>query len=265
MQVAARRTLPTRRRWSRSPRAATTTIASPRSRSTAPSENHGPRFAGLPMGHEFTSLVLALLQVGGYPPKVEQAVLEQIRALDGDFEFEIYVSLTCHNCPDVVQALNLMAVQNPRIKTTMIEGGAVPGRGQGTPDHGRADRLPERHRVRPGPHEPGRNPGQDRHQRRRARSQEDRGQGAVRRADRRRRPGRRGGRGVRGAQGHPHRRGLRAFRRPGARHPGHRELHLDQGNRRAEVRAGARGARAHLRRRHHEPAARRGAGARRRA
>ncbi len=88
-----------------------------------PSENHGPRFAGLPMGHEFTSLVLALLQVGGYPPKVEEAVLEQIRALDGDFEFEIFVSLTCHNCPDVVQALNLMAVQNPRIKTTMIEGG----------------------------------------------------------------------------------------------------------------------------------------------
>jgi alkyl hydroperoxide reductase subunit F len=88
-----------------------------------PGENHGPRFAGLPMGHEFTSLVLALLQVGGYPPKVEQALLEQIRALDGDFEFEVYVSLTCHNCPDVVQALNLMAVQNPRIRTTMIEGG----------------------------------------------------------------------------------------------------------------------------------------------
>lgn len=88
-----------------------------------PSENHGPRFAGLPMGHEFTSLILALLQIGGYPPKVEQAVLDQIRALDGDFEFEIYVSLTCHNCPDVVQALNLMAVQNPRIRATMIEGG----------------------------------------------------------------------------------------------------------------------------------------------
>ncbi len=88
-----------------------------------PGENHGPRFAGLPMGHEFTSLILALLHIGGYPPKVEQAVLEQIRALDGDFEFEIYVSLTCHNCPDVVQALNLMAVQNPRIRSTMIEGG----------------------------------------------------------------------------------------------------------------------------------------------
>ncbi len=87
-----------------------------------PGENHGPRFAGLPMGHEFTSLVLALLQIGGYPPKVDDAVLQQIRALDGDFEFEIYISLTCHNCPDVVQALNLMAVQNPRIKATMIDG-----------------------------------------------------------------------------------------------------------------------------------------------
>ena len=87
-----------------------------------PSENHGPRFAGLPMGHEFTSLILALLQVGGYPPKVDEAVLEQIRALDGDYKFEIYVSLTCHSCPDVVQALNLMAVQNPRISNTMIDG-----------------------------------------------------------------------------------------------------------------------------------------------
>ncbi len=89
-----------------------------------PGENHGPRFAGLPMGHEFTSLVLALLQVGGYPPKVEPEVLDQIRTLDMDLEFEVYVSLTCHNCPDVVQALNLMAIQNPRIRTTMIEGGA---------------------------------------------------------------------------------------------------------------------------------------------
>ena len=88
-----------------------------------PGQTNGPRFAGLPMGHEFTSLVLALLQVGGYPPKVEQALLDQIKALDADLEFEVYVSLTCHNCPDVVQALNLMAVQNPRIKTTMIEGG----------------------------------------------------------------------------------------------------------------------------------------------
>jgi NADH-dependent peroxiredoxin subunit F len=87
-----------------------------------PGELSGVRFAGLPMGHEFTSLVLALLQVGGYPPKVGEAVLQQVRALRGDFEFEIYISLTCHNCPDVVQALNLMAIQNPRVRTTMIDG-----------------------------------------------------------------------------------------------------------------------------------------------
>jgi NADH-dependent peroxiredoxin subunit F len=79
-------------------------------------------FAGLPMGHEFTSLILALLQVGGYPPKVEQAVIDQIRNLDGDFEFQTYISLTCQNCPDVVQALNLMSVLNPRIRHTMVDG-----------------------------------------------------------------------------------------------------------------------------------------------
>jgi alkyl hydroperoxide reductase subunit F len=87
-----------------------------------PGEMSGVRFAGLPMGHEFTSLVLALLQVGGYPPKVDEAVLQQVRELQGDFEFEIYISLTCHNCPDVVQALNLMAIQNPRVRTTMVDG-----------------------------------------------------------------------------------------------------------------------------------------------
>jgi alkyl hydroperoxide reductase subunit F len=82
------------------------------------------RFAGLPLGHEFTSLVLALLWTGGHPPKVEQEVIDQIKALDGDFNFEMYMSLTCHNCPDVVQALSLMAILNPKVKTTVIEGGA---------------------------------------------------------------------------------------------------------------------------------------------
>jgi alkyl hydroperoxide reductase subunit F len=82
------------------------------------------RFAGLPLGHEFTSLVLALLWTGGHPPKVEQPVIDQITALDGDFNFEVYMSLTCHNCPDVVQALSLMAILNPKVKTTVIEGGA---------------------------------------------------------------------------------------------------------------------------------------------
>jgi alkyl hydroperoxide reductase subunit F len=82
------------------------------------------RFAGLPLGHEFTSLVLALLWTGGHPPKVEADVVDSIRALDGDFNFEVYMSLTCHNCPDVVQALSLMAIVNPKVKTVVIEGGA---------------------------------------------------------------------------------------------------------------------------------------------
>ena len=80
------------------------------------------RFAGLPMGHEFTSLVLALLQAGGHPSKAAPEVLEQIRGLDGEFNFETFVSLTCQSCPDVVQALNLMAVVNPKIRHTMIDG-----------------------------------------------------------------------------------------------------------------------------------------------
>ncbi len=74
---------------------------------TNPGSNQGPRFAGSPLGHEFTSLVLALLWTGGHPSKEAQSLLEQIRHIDGDFEFETYYSLSCHNCPDVVQALNL--------------------------------------------------------------------------------------------------------------------------------------------------------------
>ena len=79
-------------------------------------------FAGIPMGHEFTSYVLALLQVGGHPVKTDVHTLEAIRALDGDFQFETFFSLSCQNCPDVVQALNLMSVVNPRIRHTAIDG-----------------------------------------------------------------------------------------------------------------------------------------------
>ena len=82
----------------------------------------GVTFAGIPMGHEFTSLVLALLQVGGHPSKAAQELIEQIKELDGDFSFETYFSLSCQNCPDVVQALNLMSVLNPRIKHVAIDG-----------------------------------------------------------------------------------------------------------------------------------------------
>jgi alkyl hydroperoxide reductase subunit F len=87
-----------------------------------PGADIGIRFAAIPLGHEFTSLVLALLQVGGHPVKLDAEVIEQIRNLDGDFNFETYVSLSCQNCPDVVQALNVMAVINPKIRMVTIDG-----------------------------------------------------------------------------------------------------------------------------------------------
>jgi alkyl hydroperoxide reductase subunit F len=80
------------------------------------------RFAGIPMGHEFTSLVLALLHVGGHPTKLESDAIEQIKNLPGEYHFETYISLSCQNCPEVVQALNLMAVLNPNVSHTMIDG-----------------------------------------------------------------------------------------------------------------------------------------------
>jgi NADH-dependent peroxiredoxin subunit F len=82
----------------------------------------GVRFAAIPLGHEFTSLVLALLWTGGHPPKVSAEILAQIQALDNDVNFEVYMSLSCHNCPDVVQAAVMMAIFNPKITTTVIDG-----------------------------------------------------------------------------------------------------------------------------------------------
>lgn len=87
-----------------------------------PGEDTGVIFAGIPLGHEFTSLILALLQVSGRPPKVEEKVINQIKKLQGPYHFETYASLSCYNCPDVVQALNLMSVLNPTITATMIDG-----------------------------------------------------------------------------------------------------------------------------------------------
>jgi alkyl hydroperoxide reductase subunit F len=89
---------------------------------TSPGQDITLRFAGLPMGHEFTSLVLALLQVGGHPSKAAPELLEQVRNLKGDYKFETYFSLSCQNCPDVVQALNLAAVLNPNIRHEAIDG-----------------------------------------------------------------------------------------------------------------------------------------------
>jgi alkyl hydroperoxide reductase subunit F len=79
-------------------------------------------FAGLPMGHEMTSFILAILQASGYPPKVEEDIIARIRKLEGTFRFQTFISLSCHNCPDVVQALNLMAALNPQVQHEMIDG-----------------------------------------------------------------------------------------------------------------------------------------------
>ncbi|WP_313431410.1 alkyl hydroperoxide reductase subunit F [Siminovitchia terrae] len=87
-------------------------------------EDTGITFAGIPLGHEFTSFVLALLQVSGRAPKVEQNVIDQVKSLQGEYHFETYVSLSCNNCPDVVQALNVMSVLHPGISHTMIDGAA---------------------------------------------------------------------------------------------------------------------------------------------
>ncbi|QOY38248.1 alkyl hydroperoxide reductase subunit F [Anaerobacillus isosaccharinicus] len=87
-------------------------------------EDTGVTFAGIPLGHEFTSLVLALLQVSGRAPKVDQKIIDQVKNISGEYDFETYVSLSCHNCPDVVQALNMMSVLNPGITHTMIDGAA---------------------------------------------------------------------------------------------------------------------------------------------
>ena len=89
-------------------------------------EREGVRFAAIPLGHEFTSLVLALLWTGGHPPKVAPEVLAQVKALDRAMALEVYMSLSCHNCPDVVQAATLMAIFNPHIHATIIDGGMFP-------------------------------------------------------------------------------------------------------------------------------------------
>ncbi len=79
-------------------------------------------FAGLPLGHEFTSLILALLHVGGHPPKEEAELLDSARALSGPLRFETFFSLTCQNCPDVVQALNIISALNPAVSHVAIDG-----------------------------------------------------------------------------------------------------------------------------------------------
>ena len=102
-----------------------TLVDGPQGTARTPSFTVGERmsFAGVPMGHEFTSLVLAILWAGGRTLKLDQDKQDQIRAIQGRFDFVTYISLSCHNCPDVVQALNMMASLNPNITHTMVDGG----------------------------------------------------------------------------------------------------------------------------------------------
>lgn len=79
-------------------------------------------FAGLPLDHEFDTLVLALLQVGGHPPRLTEHEIEQIKSISEDCHFESYFSPACHNCPEVVQSLNMMSIINPKITHTAIDG-----------------------------------------------------------------------------------------------------------------------------------------------
>ncbi len=125
----------------------------------------GVRFAGIPMGHEFTSLVLALLQVGGHPSKTAQDVIEQVRDLEGEYHFETYFSLSCQNCPDTVQALNLMSVINPNIHHVAIDGALFQDEVERAPDHVGADGAAQRPAVRPGPHDDRADRRQARHRR----------------------------------------------------------------------------------------------------
>lgn len=87
-----------------------------------PGEEPRAWFAGLPLGHEFTSLVLALLHVSGHPPKVSDELLQQVEKVSGEYLFETYFSTSCQNCPDVIQALNLMAARNPNVRHVAIDG-----------------------------------------------------------------------------------------------------------------------------------------------
>jgi NADH-dependent peroxiredoxin subunit F len=89
---------------------------------TRQGQNDGVRFAAIPLGHEFTSFVLAMLWTGGHPPKISADIAQQIMALEGSFKFEVYMSLSCHNCPDVVQAASLLAILNANVTTTVIDG-----------------------------------------------------------------------------------------------------------------------------------------------
>ena len=163
------------------------------------------------MGHEFTSLVLALLQTGGHPIKLDDGVIERDRAL-ADYAFETYFSLSCQNCPEVVQALNVMSLINPRIRHVAIDGALFQGEVESRQIMAVPTMFLNGASVK-GPQQREGNPREARYGRQRTGREVARDQAGVRYADRRRRPGGRGGRDLLGAQGHCDGRRRRAFRR----------------------------------------------------
>lgn len=86
----------------------------------------GIMFSGVPGGHEFNSLILAVLQSGGSELKLDKSIQNMVKKVTGKLKFQVYVSLSCHACPDVVQAMNQFALLNPNIETEMIDGGVYP-------------------------------------------------------------------------------------------------------------------------------------------
>ncbi len=191
-------------------------------------------FAGLPMGHEFNSLVLALLQAGGHPPKIAPEAVEQIKGLGGEYRFETYFSQSCQNCPEVVQALNAISALNPRVRHVAIDGAAFP-------DETKAREI----MAVPTVFLNGEPFGQGRMSLDEILAKLDSG-ASARDAERLNAkapyevlivgggPAGVGGRDLCGAQGHPHRRGGRALRRPDARHARDREPDHARPHRRAQ-------------------------------
>ena len=101
---------------------ATLSVRRPSFTIASPNGHEGIRFACLPMGHEFTSFVLAILQTGGHPTKISDEESRRIAQLKSPLDFEVYISLTCHNCPEVVQALAIISILNPNSSVTVIDG-----------------------------------------------------------------------------------------------------------------------------------------------
>ena len=85
-------------------------------------DSSGVVFSAVPAGHEFTSFILAILHVSGHKPKIDNHLIEKIKKIDTDLDFVTYVNVSCHNCPEVVQLLNMMAALNLRIKHTVVDG-----------------------------------------------------------------------------------------------------------------------------------------------